>query len=982
MFLKLSALFCSLNRVNKYKQPVKRLLSVFLLSLIASHLLAQADRPRGNNKITGTVVDAATKQPVEFTTIAVKDESGAVIDGAVADDKGKFAVTKLAPGKYTVTISFIGYETQEIPVTIERKDVDLGTISFKEEAAILGEVVVEGQRALIEEKVDRLVYNAENDATAQGGDATDVLRRVPMLSVDLDGNVTLRGNSNILVLINNKPSTIMASSIADALKQIPADQIKSVEVITSPSARYDAEGSSGIINIITKKNTLQGLTLNVDAGAGYRGSNLGLNGNYRKGKMGFSLGGFGRANYNVTGKFENQQLTQDTILNLQRARTLNEDIFGRYQFGWDYEINKYNLLAASVRYGLRYGRSFQNDLFTETRVNDVPTRNDLADVRTLNNSGTVDINFDYTRLFDRPSKEFSFSVLYSRNDRTDDFTNTSYDNDGVPDIIRRNDNKGLNEEITFQVDYQTPINDKQIVEMGAKEIIRNVTSDYQSFTATGPDGEFVPDPGNNAGNIFRYSQDVTAGYLSYTVSLPKNYNLKAGARYEYTRIDANFANPEGLPEVNIPSFGNLVPSINLSKKIKNSTLRLSYNRRIRRPSIQFLNPNRQNPNPLFQNIGNPELTPELTDNYEVSLSTNIKSTYLNISAFARNTFDAIQSVREARGDTILITYQNIGQESAYGMSVFGNVMLGKFTLGGGGDLFYAVLNNNVPDPLYAASNTGWVVSGRLFGNYKITDRWTIQAFGFFRGRQVNLQGFQGGFGTYSVAARREFNNKKGGFGIGIENFFTPQFVIRGRTETPLIDQSNTNIRDVFSVRINFNYRIGKMSFENQPRRRRSVSNDDLKENGNGDMDMGAQQNIAGAGGRGFAGGGNRQMSAPAQTQPAAISGDPSAEPADISGSWTYTVEGGPQNTGGIITFIKNENGQWSGTIKSDRMPQPVNLTSVTIKGNNVVYTYVLSFGGNEVTVTVDAVVKDDTMEGNMSIGQFRTIPVKATRKKE
>jgi len=962
---------------------VKRSYTTFFIVLFAffvQSLMAQTERPRGNSKVTGTILDAASKQPVEFATIALKDNTGALVDGTVADNKGKFTISKLADGTYTATISFIGYESKEIPVTINRKDVDLGIIEIKEDVTMLGEVVVQGQRALIEEKVDRLVYNAENDATAQGGDATDVLRRVPMLSVDLDGNVSLRGNSNILVLINNKPSTITASSVADALKQIPADQIKSVEVITSPSAKYDAEGSSGIINIITKKNTLQGLTLNVDAGAGYRGSNLGLNGNYRKGKMGFSLGGFGRANYNVTGSYENQQITQDTILNLQRANTRSQGIFGRYQLGWDYEINKYNYLTASARYGIRNSRDYQDGLYTETRENGVLTRSTLADVFTRNNSGTIDLNLDYTRTFDKTSKELSASVLYSRNDRTDNFTNTAFDSNGDVAMIRRNNNQGLNEEITFQIDYQTPIGDKQMIEMGAKEIIRNVTSDYQTFIAMGPDGSFVPVPGSGAGNIFRYSQDVTAGYLSYTASLPKGYSLKAGARYEYTRLDAAFANPEGLPEINIPSFGNLVPSVNLSKKIKNSTLRLSYNRRIRRPSIQFLNPNRQNPNPLFLTIGNPNLTPEFTDNYELSYSTTIKSTYLNLSTFVRNTTEAIQAVREARGDTILTTYQNIGQESAYGISAFGNVMVGKLTLGGGGDLFYAVLDNNLTNPLYAARNTGWVISGRLFGNYKINDRWSLQAFGFFRGRQVNLQGYQGGFGTYSVALRKEFKNKKGGIGFGIENFFTPQFVIRGRTETPLIDQRNTNVRDVFSVRVNLSYRIGKMSFDNQPRRRRSVNNDDLKENGGQDMDVNmpsAQQGIIG--GRGGFGPG-RQMPQPAQVAQAPA--DTTATPADIAGSWNYTVEGGQQSTGGVMVFEKNENGQWQGTIKSERMPQPVNLSSVAVTGNRVTYSYTLTFGGNQITIRVDATVTGDTMEGTMAFGDFRTVPIKALRKKE
>src|SRR5687768_3136108 len=304
-----------------------------LLILVGSGIMVHAQDSKGNGKVLGSVTDVETNQPVEYANVALLDPATQKpVNGAVCDDKGKFVIQKIAPGTYTVTISFIGYETQtieNIKVEDKRDDVNLGTIKLGTSSKILSEVVVQGQKQLIEERVDRTIYNAENDITTKGGDATDVLKRVPMLSVDLDGNVTLRGSQNIKVLINNKPSTIMASSVADALKQIPADEIKSVEVITSPSAKYDAEGTGGIINIITKKNTLQGATLNINSGFGNRGSNLGLNGNYRTGKMGFSLGGWGRANYNIDGSFENSQSTSTNgvqNLNLQSADTRNKGL--------------------------------------------------------------------------------------------------------------------------------------------------------------------------------------------------------------------------------------------------------------------------------------------------------------------------------------------------------------------------------------------------------------------------------------------------------------------------------------------------------------------------------------------------------------------------------------------------------------------------------------------------------------------------------
>ena len=459
------------------------------------------ETPKGTGKISGTIMDATTKLPVEFATVAmVLPGSDKPIDGSICDEKGKFSIPKVPNGAYRLIISFIGYENlvvDKIIISNKQNSVDVGTLKMAYSITQLQEVVVEGQKVLVEEKVDRTVYNAENDQTSKGGDATDVLKRVPMLSVDMDGNVSLRGNQNIKVLINNKPSTITASSVADALKQIPADQIKTVEVITSPSAKYDAEGSAGIINIITKKNTMRGLTLNVDGSTGYRGSNLSLNGNYRQGKMGFSLGGFGRSGYNIVGKFENSQLTTSSngsqSHNLQTADTRSSNLFGNTTLGWDYDINKNNSLTASVRYGTRNGSNYQDGLNTLIYQNDLLSSSSLRNVQTADQSGTVDASLNYTHTFSKPQREFSLMTLYSKNDRTNDFLNSYLEEGGSATSKQfKNNNKSFNEEITIQADYQTPISTNQMLEFGGKNIARKVTSDYKYYAAPAAGDPFVP----------------------------------------------------------------------------------------------------------------------------------------------------------------------------------------------------------------------------------------------------------------------------------------------------------------------------------------------------------------------------------------------------------------------------------------------------------------------------------------------------------
>ncbi|GAB2782776.1 outer membrane receptor protein involved in Fe transport [Hymenobacter luteus] len=821
---------------------------------------AAAQPQPGSGRITGTVTDAATKQPVPYATVAlVNPATGKPVDGTAADDNGKFTIPRIAAGTYTVQISFIGYKLVEktgVVITAAGNTVALGSVALESSAQALGEVRVEGQRSLVEEKVDRTVYNAEKDETTRGGDATDVLKRVPNLSVDLDGNVSLRGSQNIRVLINNRPSTISANSIADALKQIPADQIKTVEVITSPSAKYDAEGSGGIINIVTKQNNLQGFTLDLRSSAGLRGSDLGLNASYRVGKMGFSLSGGGRGQYNVPGSFRNEQTTYGIQGNdiagrqllsrtVQAADTRQQNVFGRYSLGWDYDINKYNFLSASVQLGLRNGTSYQDDLATNTTFYIYPvvpfypvtpvtssteSSSSLRDVKVLDNSNTLDATLNYTRTFETPQRELSLLAQYSRNTRTNNFTNTTQEGQGAGDY-RRNLNDSYNEEVTLQLDYQTPLSKTQLVEFGAKDIMRRVNSDYTTFL----NGQ--RQTGTTLSNVFDYNQNVAAAYASYTLGFLKNYTLKAGARYEYTTITADFRT-DNAPS--IPSYGVLVPSVNVSRKLANgNVLKAAYNRRIQRPSLQFLNPNEQSGNPLLYTVGNPELEPEKTNNFELGYNTFIKQTSLSFSVFARNTDGSIQPVRTQDGARIRTSYANIGTENAYGGSLNANVNIqNKLTLGGGADVYYATLDNNVSDVLYAASNQGWVVSGRLMGGYTFTKGWGIQAFSFYRGRQVQLQGYQGGFGVYSVGLKKDFADKKGSIGFGADNFFTPTNKIRSSISSPTLDQYSVNVLRRSGFRVNFSYRIGKMSMA-QPKRRRSISNDDLKDGGSSDGGNGA-----------------------------------------------------------------------------------------------------------------------------------------------
>ena len=739
------------------------------------------------------VKDSLTRAPVPFATLRLR-YSDSTEKETISDDKGKFTFRKVPKGDMTLTVTSVGYNTKTIVLPEEGKP---DTLFLGPRTEMLKEVIVDSKKYLIEERIDRTIYNVDRDKTLSGGDAVDAMRRVPLLSVDIDGNVTLRGSPNFKVLINNKPSTITADNLADALKQISADQIKSIEVITSPSAKYDAEGSAGIINIVLKKNELRGVLLNSDMALGTRASFLGLDGSYNNRKMGFSVGGFGRATYHVTGEYQNVQGAGPSTT-YQTAATRKDDLAGNYNLGWEYEPDKRNFLTASLRYNLLDGHNFQDNLLTDSTL--------LDQVQTTARSGTADLSVDYTHAFARPQQEFSFLTLYSRTDRTNGFTDVQQDT--IP-VRFQNNNVSSNQEFTLQADYQTPLDSNQLLDFGAKYILRDAISNYNYQR------DFILETNPDLTNQFNYQQHVAAGYAEYTLTTKSPYSFRVGARYEFTSISARLQDSSLAP----PSYGVLAPTFNIARRLKNGKLlKLAYTRRIQRPSIQFLNPNLVASNPLSVTIGNPALGPEYTSNIELDYTTAIRQTTLGFDAFYRHTAQAIESLSLPKGDTIERTYANIGIESTYGLNVFVNLELGqKLSLSGGADLYYTQLGQD-----------GWTVNARLSGGYTFKKGWSIYLFSRFQGKQILPQGTQSGFPYYSLTLKREIWRKKGTIGLGAENFFSPSITVRNEVQSADFYQYTANLTHTLSFRVYFNYRIGKLTVERPERKKKSVSNDDLK----------------------------------------------------------------------------------------------------------------------------------------------------------
>ncbi|HTB07211.1 MAG TPA: TonB-dependent receptor, partial [Bacteroidia bacterium] len=582
--------------------------------------------PASGGTIKGRIIDSTTGQPVSYASISLSTiTDNKEVNGVTTGDDGSFKLTGIDNGTYKLQIYFVGYQTgtvNNITISKTQANVILGNIKLASASAKLKQVVVAADKSTIENKVDKIVYNVDKDLTAQGGVATDALKKVPEVSVDVDGNVELQGNSNIRFLINGKPSTMFGTNLADVLQSIPASEIEKIEVITSPGAKYDAEGIGGIINIILKKVTAQGINGNLSASAGTLLENGSFNLNMKKGNFGAHaffnanerLNATVYSNSTRTGQDTNNQkslLTQNGSAQLTRA-------FYQGGVGFDWDITPKDNISASFSYNhfqvSGSGSAAQQSIEQDQYGNTLSTVNSLLLSTNTFSMQNLDGSMDYKKTFEKNGQELDVSYNISSGTYNSYYSQSQQD---VPSEYTFSGSYGQNPatslENTASIDYAQPLDTSgTLLEMGAKADVNALSGISNVYLLNTADGDYAYNAPQSSG--INYTTSVYAGYLSASFKMFKWLDVKAGYRYEYTMINASFAN---IGNVNVPAYGTNVPSLTISHKYSgNNTLKLSYSHRIQRPDGEDLNPFVNANNPQNITTGNPNLQPEIGDKIE------------------------------------------------------------------------------------------------------------------------------------------------------------------------------------------------------------------------------------------------------------------------------------------------------------------------------------------------------------------------------
>lgn len=784
-------------------------------------------------KITGKVIDSLTKEPLEYASISLlKQENNKTVDGVTTDSKGFFKILNIQEGAYKMMVYFVGYKTAlktDLIISKANPQISLGEITLVNQQISLKEVTVSAEKSIIENKIDKLVYNAEKDITSQGGVATDILKKVPMVAVNVDGTVELQGNSNIRFLINGKPSTVFGNNITDVLQTIPASQIQSIEVITSPGAKYDAEGTGGIINIILKKTTVQGINGNMSLTGGSRLQNGSFNLAVRKGKFG--------VNTYLSG---NAQLSSTTINTMDRESTIpssgskasllqnGTSDFTRQGFqsgiSFDWSMSEKDNLTGGFSYNNfgnnSTGTTNRESIFRDGSGNTLSDVNNAVIANSNFNTQAYDWNLNYKKKFKKDGQEFdvlytsSVSNNYSYYEQKQKYIN--------PDSVYSGSygkNPGTDMQTNISANYTHPVSEKFIFETGLKTVLYQINSKSDVFLLSPPSGSY--DFNTSQSNSVDYGRNIYAGYISSTFKL-KFIDIKAGVRNEYTETRANFSS---TGNVNIAPYNTVVPSGIISHSFKNNhTVKISYTYRIQRPDYRDLNPFVNASDPKNLTTGNPNLKPEYAHNIELGYSKFFeKGININVNAFYRGNRADIQTYQRYYpafkiGDSTyynvsVSTRENIGREDNFGLNFFASASIKKkFTLRTNISAFQRYIYNAI---VPGANISGFNYRANLNVAYQVAETFVVEVFGNFNSPRINVQGIMPSFTTYNFALRKQFYHKKMSIAFTATNPFNKY--VNQKTETTGVNFTSYSLKQLpyRSFGINFTWKFGKLEFKRQ-----------------------------------------------------------------------------------------------------------------------------------------------------------------------
>jgi len=816
---------------NKIKHQMKNyvpkvLLLAMMIGFTTVKLHAQTS---SSGKITAKVTDAQNNETIPFATAIIIDrKTKAVVKGVQTDADGNLVMTGLPKGVFTFKVSYVGYQTMvrdSLSITEALQEVNLGAIKMKAaKGTVLNEVEITGQKSTMQLGIDKKVFSVDQSLVSEGGSASDLLQNVPSVQTDIEGNVSLRGSSGVRVLIDGKPSLIAGGNVAQILQSIPASSIESVELITNPSAKYDAEGQSGIINIVLKKNKKLGLNgsvaltggnqnnYNASTNLSFQNSKVNLYGNYSYRYGNRNGGGYSNITY-LNSLFPTTYANQ-----LTDGKSLDKG--HNVKAGIDYYLTQNSVLSFSGGFNLR--DNDRNELLNIDQLDKLknPLQLSRRDNDNTGTGGSYDLNLDFSQKFKKPKEELTFNFSFSEgeNDNYQIYDTDIYNINGEAvssyPSIQRTDGDGFNRNYNIQTDYTLPIGKMGKIEAGYRSQIRFSENSTYADQLDILKGEYVTNFALT--NDFNNKDQVHALYFNYQNQIG-NFGYQAGLRAEDALLTTRLGmyNTSGGLDYTPGkvAYTRLYPSVFLTQKFTgDQQVQLSYSRRVNRPRGWDTNPFLDVSDPLNYRRGNPNLQPEDVHAFELSYSKFWKTVTFTSSAYLRQTNDVIQRIRtepDENGITIT-TPQNLTRNLSSGLELIGRVDPTKSWNFTGNVNLYQSKIEGVP-AFGIVENSGFSWNANLTNNFVLPYGVTLQIKGDYRAPEVMAQGKRNAMYAVDAGAKYDFKNKKSSLSLNVRDVFnTRNWSMTTEANNTIIDFRRRMQGTMASL--TYSYRFGKNDF--------------------------------------------------------------------------------------------------------------------------------------------------------------------------